>query len=589
MSEAWRGAYPQHGSGGRGAPPQGEKEAGLTTGTFRINDETQPEVGPAFTAPPPSGTPRDSLFAFPRFDQPPVHWRELLALVLMVVLCDLTIYRSHGFAGLALLFALAPVFLWLGAPTRKYHLGFWVVCAMTLLLSVKLLWAGSILLVVYGFGLMAAFAMTLTGRNPYVLDTVIYATQTGPAGFEGAAHLLRSSRKFSFPIHHGPALTFTLPLAALLAFSTIFLLANPDLSKAFGDGIARIFNTLNQWLRQFSPSIWEFLFWIGALTISIGLLRPIVRKSFLNHGDAAENEQSGKRDFPNELAGTAPVSLFAPLRNTLVAVIALFAFYLIFEFKTLWFRDIPEGFYYAGYAHQGAAWLTAALALATVVLSLIFQGPILREPRLPLMRTLAWIWSAENILLSVSVYNRLSIYLGYNGLSQMRMVGFFGITTVVVGFVIVVWKILHNRDFVWLLRRHLWALALAIYLFALVPIDRIVTGYNVRRIMGGDSAPSVQISVHHIGPEGVLRLLPLLECDDLIIREGVRALLYHHLREYEEWLETGRELGWTTRQLADNRVLEQLSEARGELGEEQSDQQRTDALNRFFEYANQWY
>jgi hypothetical protein len=154
----------------------------------------------------------------------------------------------------------------------------------------------------------------------------------------------------------------------------------------------------------------------------------------------------------------------------------------------------------------------------------------------------------------------------------------------VVGFLIVVWKIMHHRDFVWLLHRHLWALALAIYLFALTPIDRLVTGYNTRRIMGGDPAPSVQISVHPIGPEGILRLLPLLECDDEIIREGVHALLFHRLQEYEELSREREELGWTARQLADNRVLEGLRRARL-----QSARQQPDALQRFYEYAHQWY
>ena len=48
---------------------------------------------------------------------------------------------------------------------------------------------------------------------------------------------------------------------------------------------------------------------------------------------------------------------------------------------------------------------------------------------------------------------------------------------------LVVWKIIHNRDFVWLMRRHLWALALTIYLFALTPVDAIVHtfGYSLRQ------------------------------------------------------------------------------------------------------------
>ena len=48
-------------------------------------------------------------------NQPPVRWREIAAVLLLVVLCDATIYRGHGFAGYALLFAAAPVLFAIGS------------------------------------------------------------------------------------------------------------------------------------------------------------------------------------------------------------------------------------------------------------------------------------------------------------------------------------------------------------------------------------------------------------------------------------------------------------------------------------------
>ncbi len=69
-----------------------------------------------------------------------------------------------------------------------------------------------------------------------------------------------------------------------------------------------------------------------------------------------------------------PRPLFLVLRNTLAVVILVYAVYLSFEFHTLWFRAFPKGFYFSGYKHEGAAWLTIGLALATSILSLIFRG-----------------------------------------------------------------------------------------------------------------------------------------------------------------------------------------------------------------------
>ncbi|HEV3022766.1 MAG TPA: DUF4153 domain-containing protein, partial [Pirellulales bacterium] len=284
-----------------------------------------------------------------------------------------------------------------------------------------------------------------------------------------------------------------------------------------------------------------------------------------------------------------PSKLYAAFRNTLAAVIALFAVYLVFEFRTLWFREFPKGFYYSGYAHEGAAWLTFALALATLVLSLVFRGGVLTDPRLPRLRRLAWIWSAENFILAVAVYHRLAIYIGFNGMGPMRIVGWYGISTVVVGFALVLWKIGRGRGLGWLLRRQLWTLALAVYLFVLTPVDAVVVECNVRRILAGDSAPSVQISVHPTSNDGALLLLPLLETDDATIREGVRAMLAQREDDAEAAAERRESLGWTSYQISESVVLERLRAERHRWTDYGDPQRRDAALKRFHEYAYQWY
>ena len=182
------------------------------------------------------------------------------------------------------------------------------------------------------------------------------------------------------------------------------------------------------------------------------MFRPLLSRPLLE--EWARWEQHPKRG-----GAPSPSPLYAACRNTLVTVIVLFAIYLVFEFKTLWWRVFPPGFHYSGYAHEGAAWLTVALALATLILSLAFRGSILLDPRLRALRRWAWIWSLENVLLAIAVYHRLYIYIGFNGMTRMRIVGIFGISAVLVGFLLVLWKIAHHRGFLWLLRRHLWTVA----------------------------------------------------------------------------------------------------------------------------------
>jgi hypothetical protein len=65
----------------------------------------------------------------------------------------------------------------------------------------------------------------------------------------------------------------------------------------------------------------------------------------------------------------------------------------------------------------------------------------------------------------------------------MRIIGVLGITAVLVGFIVVLLKIAHNRSFGWLIRRQLLTLSVSVYVFALTPLDTIVVRYNVHRIL----------------------------------------------------------------------------------------------------------
>lgn len=511
----------------------------------------------------------------------PLRWREILAILLSVVLCDVTLFRGLGFAGYALLFCLAPGLLWLGSPRPRLRASFWIVGAMLLLLAGRLVWLGEAWEVAVGFALVGALALALAGQVPHVLDVVACVVQTPVAGYLGLKHYERSARGLRPDAPRIPWLSVVLPLAAIGLFGTLFVLANPDLVKTFLDGTDRFFRWLGEWLSRFAPNGWEVVFWIAAAWTTIGLLRPVLRDA---------NLSPFSHDSPHvDVFGAMETPLYGALRNTLIAVIGLFAVYLGFEFKTLWFREFPRGFYYAGYAHEGAAWLTVALLLATVILSLIFRGPILRDSRLPRLRRLAWLWSLENLILAAAVYHRLYIYVGFNGMTRMRTVGLFGMSAVVVGLLLVVWKIAYSRDFAWLVQRHLWTLAVVVYLYALTPVDTLVHTYNVWRVLGGQLAPSVQIITHPVNAEGILVLHPLVHCDDPIIREGIRALLAEHALKGERLAEQREQQGWTTFQLADRLLLEKLHALRADWAPYTDPTKRAEALGEFYEYAYQWY
>ncbi len=513
----------------------------------------------------------------------PVRPRELLAVLGLIILGDATIYRGYGFAGIAALFAGGSFLLLIGAPQRKVGIDAGIVGTMLVLLAAALVWCGTGWQFAGGVALFIGFAMTLVGMRPYVFDLVSFAGVAIATGGAGLFKHFQALHGVTALMPRATWLKVVLPVVAVLAFGTLFVCANPDEAKTIGTWLQNAWNIIWNNLRAFSPTLPECLLWGATAWIAGGFLRPLMTTSV-----------SGERDRTSAAADTGAAALFETslypaLRNTLIAVIVLFAAYLAFEFKTLWFRVFPAGFYYAGYAHEGAAWLTAALTLATAVLSAIFRADVLQDPRLPRLRKLGWIWSAENLLLALAVYHRMSIYVNFNGMTRMRTVGLLGITAVIVGFVLVIWNITHGRSFFWLINRQLWTLGMAIFLYAVIPVDLLVHQYNVRRILAGDLAPSVQISVHPIDSGGILALHPLMKCGDEAIREGIKAMLAERAIRVEEIELKRLNENWTSFQLADRLLAAQLEKRTADWAVYLDAAKREAALRRYRDYAYRWY
>lgn len=505
-----------------------------------------------------------------------VRWVEILAVVASVMLCDLTIYRGQGYMGLAGLCLGLPLLLLFGSPIRRCNVSLGVMCWLLTGVIARLAWCGSPGAVVVGVACLIGYAMSLAGLPPYVTRALLFASQLIAAGHRGLnLYASRLAVKSSWIPGRGRFLSVGFPLVALVVFGTLFILANPDLVKSIGVQFEQLVNMLTGWFENFS--ILEIPFCVAAGWLVIGLLRP----------DRREPEEWVVME---EADPPGPAPLFEAFRNTLVMVVGLFAVYLVFEFRTLWFREFPKGFHYSGYAHQGAAWLTVALALATVLLSMIFQGRILRDERLGRLRVLAWIWSVENFVLALAVFHRLSIYVGFNGMTRMRTIGWLGITSVGIGFLFVVIKISSQKDFRWLLRRQLWTVSFAAYLYFILPVDRWITQYNVQRVLVGDLAPVVQISEHPLSAEGYLELAPLLKCQDITIRNGITAMLALRLGEAEKYEVWRRDAGWTGGQIAEAQLLKQWMAIPDILASQgMIESSRDSDMSAFRKYAYQWY
>jgi hypothetical protein len=185
------------------------------------------------------------------------------------------------------------------------------------------------------------------------------------------------------------------------------------------------------------------------------------------------------------------------------------------------------------------------------MLSLVFRGSTFADLRIGRLRNLAWIWITLNLILAIAVYTRLFIYIDYNGMTRMRTVGLLGVTAVVGGFALMRFKILWQRQ--------LWILGLAMFAYVALPVDLLCHRYNVARIVAGDHAPTVQLAIHPIDNEALPVLLPLLDCDQQEIQQGVEAILLSRLAQ----LRQDASSDWSASQYSNTATVDALTKRLG--------------------------
>ncbi len=273
----------------------------------------------------------------------PMRWREFTALGLWTLFADLLIFRTLGYSGPALFVALAPLFFLAREFEGKEKWIARIVVVLLWLCAARLAWAGSSLTVTSAVMLILALAMVTSGCLPMVLEGIAYATRVLIDGLIWIfGHRLPGIARGDDRAHAPTTATWLLPIAATAVFGGIFVLANPDLLNWVSKRFTRFADRLWSWFDGLS--VWEIPFCLIAFVLGAGLLRPLV--PMLRFGPADTKHEIDSSELK-------PAPLFAAYRNTLITLIVLFAAYLAFEFKTLWHRDFPPGFYYAGYAHQG--------------------------------------------------------------------------------------------------------------------------------------------------------------------------------------------------------------------------------------------
>ena len=454
-----------------------------------------------------------------------VRLTEILAIVVATALLDYLIYCGVGGLSYAAALLAIPAVVLAFAPVKRCKPALWLMLAMFPLLALHHAWQSDANAVVVGAALLVAFSLVYRYGRAHIPFLAISSLPSCAIGlFRWVQYIGASRRKPKSllwrKIEARSLAVVLVPAAVVLAFGLVFLLSNPILREAFDGNWNSFWESLSRLWERVAPTPERAFFWVIALVFMASLMRPY---GYLYPG----HHRWLVSDVPKPAKEPEMNLSYRISMNTLIGVNLLFLGYNLIDARYLVIlRELPSGLDHSQYAHQGVIGLTIALAMSTCVLGYIFSGALHYHPRANWLRAASLLWVAQNLLIAVWVMLRLHMYIGYNGLTRMRIVGICGTLLVLCGVLLVCNMIVRKRSIRWLLRKELAAFVLAVFIYTVLPVDWIVWSVNTPLILHMDPPrPAVQLSVQPISAEGLMTLTPLLDHNDQVIAQGAAALL----------------------------------------------------------------
>ncbi len=480
---------------------------------------------------------------------PPFRLRELCGLAGVALAVDVALWNGEWFGsggiGAAIMLVVVPVIALAVARKTRRTARLFVLGALLLGCAARAAVAPNAGSIMSGLALVFAFVIALRMRKTYVpelLASVFSSVDRLPsrvgATFAGVKRAYAKTRMGRFSV-----LPVVVPLGVAAAFLGVFALANPMVEHAVLAGwlaFARVVGF---------PHPLRIGLWAVTMIVCAALLRPACHRTLSAEAAVTTGEATGTNV---QIA-----------RNTLLLLNVMFAGYNVLDAACLWAGIPPKGVTTQIYAHQGAAWLTVALAMLTAVVGYLFRGALAHDPKARLARTLSYVWMGQGLVLALGTYRRIAMHISYSGLSDLRIVGILGTTLVVFGMALVLLKLVRVRSLGWLVRRQLDAFAATFMLYAIFPTHLCSAKVNVARIEQGEYRPVLHMFRQASETESATALLPLLHHPDARVRQGTAALLKQK-REALEYA-VAQETSFRQRDLSEQRALAALEKARPDV------------------------
>lgn len=295
------------------------------------------------------------------------------------------------------------------------------------------------------------------------------------------AHLLAAQRAFlrTVPVWRrdgtGPRLTprgvlsITLVPLIILLFVSLYSASNPY----FNEGAEAVYT----WLGGFDTSF--LLVFLRGLVLASFLLLFTRNERLLGWArdrmDALiPSGRSGDAEHERSVRSEAVIGivLLACLNGLLLLLNAL-------DIHYVWFNFEFQGQYLKAFVHQGTWMLIVSILLGALLVLYYFRGDLNFHPRNRTIKVLSYLWLAQNAVLVVSVLIRNYHYIHHYALAYKRIgVAFFLLATLV-GLVLLMVKVRHQRSHHYLVRCNMVSAYAIVLLLSLFDWDTLIARYNM--------------------------------------------------------------------------------------------------------------
>lgn len=270
---------------------------------------------------------------------------------------------------------------------------------------------------------------------------------------------------------------FVIPVGIVVTFILIYSWSNPKFNAIF-EGVTDV---IIHSIITFFESISISLVLVLALGFSLSVfLIYRVRKSSLVDGDLEESDdvrrtRTKNKSFTNNLGLKyelkAGVFLFISLN-------ALLFLLNILDINHVWFNFEWQGQYLSQYVHQGTYLLVVAIMISIVLVLYFFRRNLHFYSKNKLLKTLVYIWLAQNVILSISVGMRNWYYIQYYALAYKRIAIIFFLFLTIYGLFVVYQKVRHGKSSFFMMRKTAMAWLIVLTISTCFNWDRIIARYN---------------------------------------------------------------------------------------------------------------